>query len=203
MNWKKILIDCGVSLSLAESWAGAFTEQITTKAFSQGLSEVDDFLAQVLHESGMLQKTVENLTYSTPERIQAVWPSRFPTIDSALPYVRNAEGLANRVYGGRMGNIKLGDGWAFRGRGLIMVTGRDNYRAVGDAIGVDLENNPDFLASPAVALKASIAWWEKNIPDAFIGDVTKITKRVNGGTVGLEHRTKLAALAKQALAGYV
>lgn len=199
MNWLEVLSDCGVSPQLSAAWCKAFESEATPKAFSAFDEELDDFLSQVLHESGMLSRTVENLNYKTADRIQAVWPSRFPNSESAAPFVRNPEALANKVYGGRLGNHKDGDGWKYRGRGLIMVTGRDNYRRLGHAIGVDLENNPEFLEAPTVALKASIAWWERNVPDVFVNDVVKVTKAVNGGKVGLDHRTELYAKAKAAI----
>lgn len=176
-------------------WAPIFTAQVTPKTFSKGVAELPDFLGQVLHESAMLRRLVENLNYSSAERIAAVWPSRFPAPGDAEAFVRNPEGLANRVYGGRMGNIEPGDGWRYRGRGLIQITGRANYIATGRVVGMPLEKDPDLLADPAVALAASIAWWEGNIPDEVMGNVQKVTRRVNGGTAGMAHRAALTLAA--------
>lgn len=103
------------------------------------------------------------------------------------------------MYGRRLGNTAPGDGWKYRGRGLIQVTGKDNYKAVGDALGIDLVNNPDTLVRPEWALKSSIAWWEGNIPDAIMGDTVRVSKRVNGGTIGLDHRIALTDKAGDAL----
>lgn len=200
MNWLAILTRTGVRADVAQRWAPVFAAEITAKTFSLGLAEVDDFLGQVLHESAMLTRTEENLNYTTAERICAVWPSRFRTLDDAEPFVRNPAGLANRVYAGRMGNTDPGDGWRYRGRGLLQVTGRDNYRATGKVVGMPLEKDPDLLLRPELALRVSIAWWEGNIPDAVVGDIRRVTSRVNGGTHGLGHRAELTRRAGEGLA---
>lgn len=200
IDWHKLLTQCGVKADVVKRWAPVFAAEVSPTTFSAGVTEVDDFLGQILHESAMLTRVEESLYYTTPERLCSVWPSRFPNLRSAAPFVRNPQALANKVYGGRMGNSELGDGWKFRGRGLLQVTGRDNYAAVGRALGLDLAGNPDLLKSPPVALRASIAWWEGNIPDSVMGDIKRITRRVNGGAVGLEHRQQLSSIAKDALA---
>jgi putative chitinase len=179
-------------------WSIHFARVIDDSTFSAGEDEIHMFLGQVLHESGMLSGLEEGLNYSA-ERLMAVWPTRFPTLESAKPYARNGAVLANKVYGGRMGNVEPGDGFKFRGRGLLQVTGRDNYRAVGKILGIDLEKSPDLLSQPEMALRASIAWWEGNIPDELMGDIKKVTKRVNGGTVGLAHRVEVTDKADRAL----
>lgn len=198
-KWAEILINCGVRAQTAAKWADVFAAEIGAGSFSAGDSELGDFLGQVLHESGMLERLEESLHYTTAARIAQVWPKRFPTSGDAEAYVRNAPGLANRVYGGRMGNTDPGDGWRYRGRGLVQVTGKDNYRLVGQALGLDLLANPDLLTQPAVALRASVAWWERRIPDSAMGDIVRVTKLVNGGTVGLEHRAKVTDAARGAL----
>ena len=91
-------------------------------------------LATVFHETdGKMQPVVENLNYSSAARIRQVWPTRFPTVTSAQPYVRQPQNLANKVYGGRMGNDSVNDGWTYRGRGLPQITGEDNYKKFGIA----------------------------------------------------------------------
>lgn len=196
-DWLSVLLKCGVKKATASKWAVTFANGITSSSFSR-IDELDDFLAQILHESAMLERTEENLNYSA-KRISEVWNKRFPTPESAEQYARNPQALANKVYGDRMGNALPGDGWKYRGRGLIMVTGKDNYAAVSNAIGIDIVSEPDKLASPDIALKASVAWWEDNIPDEIMGNVKKITRKVNGGIVGLAHRAELASLAKDAI----
>jgi len=199
-QWTEVLTRCGVKRATAARWAPVFSRVITDDSFSAGASELGDFLGQVLHESGMLERVEEGLTYTSASRLCAVWPRRFPTPADAAPYVRNPEGLANHVYSGRMGNMQHGDGYRFRGRGLLQVTGRDNYTSVGRAIGADLTGNPDLLAQPEFALRASVAWWEGNLPDSIMDNIVKVTRRVNGGTVGIEHRAEVTQAADRALA---
>lgn len=119
---------------------------------------VAHFMAQVLHESGALSVTRESLRYLTPERLMAVWPSRFPTRESALPYVKNEAALAEKVYSGRMGNVPgSGDAFKFLGRGLIQITGRYSYEKFGKILGIDLVGNPDLAFSFPHALRLAAA----------------------------------------------
>jgi putative chitinase len=157
---------------------------------------VAHFLAQCGHESGGFRLTQENLNYSA-KGLNGIFKKYFPTEAAAAPYNRNPQKIANKVYSNRMGNgtEASGDGYKFRGRGYIQLTGRDNYTAFGKSIGVDIPNNPDVVAT-TYAL-ASAAWFfSKNglhkIADEGASDVvvTKITKRVNGGTIGLPDRIK-------------
>lgn len=198
-DWLRILLACGVRATTATRWSEVFATVVTDTAFSAGDAELDDFLGQVLHESALLERIEEGLSYSA-ERLMAVWPARFPTLADAQLYARNPEHLANKVYGGRLGNNTIGDGYKYRGRGLVQVTGRYNYRLVGKALGVDLEEHPELLSDPDIALAASIAWWEGKIPDSAMGDIVKVTKLVNGGVHGLEDRRKLSEAARRALA---
>lgn len=195
-QWNDILIQCQVKPSTAAKWAEVFSATILSDTFSRD-DEIDDFLGQILHESGMLEHLEENLNYST-EALMRTWPSRFNK-ETAISHARDSVRIANKVYGGRLGNTEAGDGWKYRGRGLLQVTGKDNYKAVGDALSIDLVSNPDMLAQPEWALKSAIAWWEGNIPDAIMGDTVRVSKRVNGGTIGLEHRIALTEKANEAL----
>jgi putative chitinase len=154
------------------------------------------FLAQCGHESGGFRLTKENLNYSA-KGLNGIFKKYFPTLDSALPYERKPEKIANKVYGGRMGNgtESSGDGAKFCGRGYIQLTGRDNYTAFGKSIGEDVTANPQVVAEKYALLSA--AWFfNKNklhiMADEGASDavVTKITKRVNGGTIGLADRIK-------------
>jgi len=196
-QWNDILIQCGVRPLTAAKWAEHFSAHVTDSAFSAGASEIDDFLGQILHESGLLEHVEENLNYSAAALLRT-WPTRFNN-DSAKELERQPVRIANKVYNGRLGNTEFGDGWKYRGRGLIQVTGKDNYQAVGDVLGVDLVTDPDMLAQPEWALKSAIAWWEGNVPDAIMGDTVRVSKRVNGGTIGLDHRIALTDKAGDAL----
>ena len=106
---------------------------------------VRHFMAHLHHESMGFRRLEENLNYTTPERLCAVWPKRFPTVQAAAPYVRNPRALAEKVYGGRMGNVRPGDGWRHRGGGLIMLTGRDNYARAQSWSGLPLLEQPELL----------------------------------------------------------
>jgi putative chitinase len=154
------------------------------------------FLAQCGHESGGFRLTKENLNYSA-KGLNGIFKKYFPTLESALPYERKPEKIANKVYGGRMGNgpEASGDGAKFCGRGYIQLTGKDNYTAFGKSIGEDVCANPQVVAEKYALLSA--AWFfNKNglhkMADGGSTDavVTSITKRVNGGTIGLADRIK-------------
>lgn len=154
------------------------------------------FLAQAGHESGGFRITNENLNYSA-KGLQGIFKKYFPSEAVALDYAKKPQKIANRVYSGRMGNGNeaSGDGYKFRGRGYIQLTGRDNYTAFGKSIGVAIEDNPDLVATEH-ALSSAAWFWSKNnlnkIADTGATDaaVTMITKRVNGGTIGLADRIK-------------
>lgn len=198
-QWLTVLMGCGVKKDTAARWAPVFAEVVREDSFNKRDSELDDFLGQILHESSHLERMEEGLSYSA-ERLMAVWPKRFPTLEAATPYARNPVALANKVYGGRLGNTGPGDGYKYRGRGLLQVTGYANYAAVAEVLRLDLVGNPDLMAQPKVALLSAIAWWEKNIPDSVIGDVERESRLVNGGTVGLAERRALTEAAAKALA---
>lgn len=198
-DWAIILAECGVKPQTAARWSEVFASVITDNTFSAGDKDVAPFLGQVLHETGMLEHLQENLNYSA-ERLMAVWPRRFPTLESAQPYARNPQALAEKVYGGRMGNNEPGEGARYFGRGIPQITGKDNYRLVGMKLGIDLLTFPDLLCDPETALKAGVLWWEGHIPDSALDDDTRVTRLVNGGTVGLQDRVALTNRAEQALA---
>jgi len=163
------------------------------------------FLAQVAHESAEFQRLVENLNYAAARLIQ-IWPKRFPTLAAALPYEHRPEALASHVYAGRLGNgdEASGDGWRYRGRGLIQLTGRDNYREIGTALHLPLEVDPDQVAFPAVAALSAARFWtvhglnalaDLNTEEAF----DRISRRINGGEAGLASRRAYWLRAKAAL----
>jgi putative chitinase len=147
------------------------------------------FIGQTMHESGGYKFLRENLNYSA-RSLMNTWPSRFPDIDTAEKYERNPEKIANKVYGGRMGNTEEGDGAKYIGRGLIQLTGKENYKNCSDAIGVDLVANPDLLSDPQyAALSAGWFWNKRNLnASADLMDIVGMTKKINGGVIGLEDR---------------
>lgn len=178
----------------------AFANPLTVAIRRWEIRHVAAFLGQVAVESAKLSRLEENLNYTKPERLMAVWPRRFTTVESALPYVKNAEALANLVYGGRMGNTLHGEGWKYRGRGLKQLTGKDNYAAYQDSTGVQVLDKPELLLSPAYAADSAGWFWHQNKCDAIADDVEALTRRINGGLTGLQERIKLTELARGALA---
>lgn len=202
-DWSRILAECGVAAATAAKHAPAFAAVLAGEAFSMGEDELDDFLGQILHESAMLEHLVENLNYSA-EGLRATFPSHF-TEEEAEDYKHQPARIANRAYASRMGNgdEDSGDGWKYRGRAHIMGTGAEAYRFAtehfGDELGVNFMAEPDRLAEPELALRFSLAWWEGHVPDAFIGNLVKVTKRVNAGTNGIAHRKQVTEAAWRAL----
>lgn len=155
------------------------------------------FLAQILHESGALTLQVENMNYSAA-RLPAVWPKRFKPLGPLDPaaFANNPEKLANEVYGGRMGNTRPGDGFRYRGRGLMQLTGRESYREATRIVrgfspeAPDFEAEPDLVFSAAWALPIAAAEWEAKgcNPLADQDQITLVTQRINGGQVGIASR---------------
>lgn len=198
-DWLRILGRMGVRATTAAAWASAFEDEVQPEKFSAGMDDLKAWLPQILHECELLESLEENLSYSA-ERIVAVWPMRFPRIDDAVPYAHSPRALANKVYAGRMGNVGAEDGWMYRGRSPIMVTGRAAYTMLGDRTGEDLIVLPDLILQPHYGLDAAIAWWEGVIPDSMLSDQVKLRRKVNGGVVGMEHVAQLAQLAQEAFA---
>jgi len=159
------------------------------------------FLAQTAHESANYTVLVENLNYGA-RGLLATWPSRFDEAKAAL-YERQPEKIANYVYAERMGNgpESSGDGWRFRGRGILQLTGRATYRAAGQFLGADLEAEPELLATPRFASLAAGWYWQARNINALCDsdDGVAVTEAVNGGRHGLEHRLELLNLAKAVL----
>lgn len=198
-QWERILTACGVDYSEASSWSHTFSGVINEETFSLGaLAELPDFLGNILHESNMLTRLEENLYYTRPERLMEVWPKRFPTLALAKQYVRSPQKLADYVYGNRLGNVN-GDGWTYRGSGLIMVTGLYNFQLVEDATGLPVVEHPDMLRSPDTALEVAIAWWEAKVPDEAMGNRLRVRGAVNGGDIGLKDTIRLSNLAERAI----
>ncbi|MDB5653445.1 MAG: putative glycohydrolase [Tardiphaga sp.] len=158
-------------------------------------------MAQISHECGAGHDVVENLNYSAGRMMQ-VWPSRFPTMASAEPYAGHPQALANKVYNGRMGNrAGSDDGWTFRGRGASQTTGREGYERVQKATGLDVIANPEYLIDPRYFLACGVADFVHCgcLPFAKADDLLNVTRRLNGGTVGLSQRKAWLAKWKAAL----
>lgn len=190
MNSEQLAQALKITPIKAEEWIDAINE--TFDRFDISTPERQAcFLGQCAHESGGFTALKENLNYSA-EGLTKVWTKRFPSLDVAQPYHRNPEKIANKVYADRMGNGNeaSGDGFKYRGRGLIQLTGKDNYRACGEALGVDLVEEPDLVSNPQYAALSAGWFWDKNKLNQFAdaNDMTGLTKRINGGTHGLDDR---------------
>ena len=174
---------------LAEKWA--IPLQFVCDKYEINTPErIAGFLAQVGHESGGLRFTVENLNYRA-EALTRVWPSRFPQ-GVAESYAMQPERIANRAYADRMGNgdEASGDGWAYRGRGLIQLTGKDNYAAFSLEANNEALTKPDLVAEVELAALSAGWFWSRNGLNALADakDIVGMSRRVNGGTNGLDDR---------------
>lgn len=201
MKTTEVLSLLGVPAARADFWgphiASACNEfHITTPlAFAA-------FIAQVAHESNLFAAVEENLNYSATA-LRKVFPKYYKTDEDAKAHERNARAIANRVYGGRMGNgdEASGDGYLYRGRGLIQLTGKANYRDAGKALGVDLVASPDLLATPLLASRSAGWYWHSRSLSEIAdkGEFDVITRRINGGLNGQEHRLELYQKAQAAI----
>ena len=162
------------------------------------------FLAQTAHESGGYKALKENLNYRAVT-LRKVFPKYFPTDELANAYAQKPEMIANRVYGGRMGNgdEHSGDGYRYCGRGLIQLTGKDNYTKFAESIETPVEELPEFLATFEGAIQSACWFWETTNLNQYAdnGDILTMTKRINGGTIGLEDRKHHYAHAMHVLQG--
>jgi putative chitinase len=154
------------------------------------------FIGQCAHESGNFKILQENLNYSA-EGLMKTWPSRFPTKEVADQYARQPAKIAGKVYNGRLGNTSEEEAAKYLGRGLIQLTGKENYEHCGSGIGVDLLSNPDLLGTPEYAALSAGWFWNKKGLNALAdsGDVDTMTKRINGGLIGLDDRKAKIAKA--------
>lgn len=187
-----------------------YLEHINNAMAHFGITErlaVCAFLAQIGVESGQLHYSVENLNYSA-SALRTVFGKYFTTEAMAKEYARKPEKIANRVYANRMGNgsEESGDGWRYRGRGLIQVTGKDNYRLVSESLDIDFILQPDLLAMPKFAALSAAEYWHRNGLNELAkhlggnadADTFKaITKRINGGYNGLKERMEIYNLCKR------
>lgn len=162
---------------------------IESAQINKTVNRISYFCAQLGHESGGLSRLEENLNYSAAQ-MQKVWPSRFPTKADAQKFVGKPRELANYVYGGRLGNTDPNDGWLYRGRGYIQLTGKENYRKFGQLLDLPLERNPDLATDPVVAMRIAVEYWKKIGGNRYADrdDFTGLTRAINGGTVGMADR---------------
>lgn len=163
---------------------------------------VAGFLAQIAHESGGFNAVIENLNYSK-DGLRKIFPKYFPTDELAAQYARQPQRIANRVYANRMknGDEASGDGWKFRGRGLIQLTGRDNYTRFAEALDMDIDSTIAYLETPNGAVASAGWFWDNNRLNQFCDrdDFITLTKRINGGTIGLVDRQHHYHIALQHL----
>jgi putative chitinase len=168
-------------------------------------NRVAAWLGQTAHESGGYRALRENLNYSA-SGLNGIFKKYFPTIESAKPYERQPEKIANKIYASRMGNgpESSGDGFRYRGRGLIQLTGKSNYQSFADSIEETLEDTIMFLETYEGAVQSACWFWESNNLNALADkmDIKLMTKKINGGYIGLEDRIKHIEHAVHILGGH-
>lgn len=177
-------------LHIGEQWVDALNETFQRFNILTPIQQAS-FIGQCGHECGNFKVLEENLNYRA-ETLMKLWKSRFPTIEIANEYARNPKKIANKVYSNRMGNRDeaSGDGYRFRGRGCIQLTGHANYFHAGQACGEDFVMQPDLVATPRYAAMTAGWFWNTHKLNQYadIRDFTMMTKKINGGTIGLNDR---------------
>ena len=218
------IVAAGVKPDVAEKWTAAI-QQACREFGIDTPRRIAGFLSQCAHESGGFTMLQENLNYRAAT-MATVWPTRFAEREPdpknpgktrakkdakganipnkfATALERKPEAIANVVYANRMGNgpTESGEGWKFRGRGLKQLTGKDNHRACSKGLGVDLVENPDLLLEPAYAARSAAWFWSTNNCNKFAdaGDIEGLTKKINGGLIGIEDRKRRYVSAERAL----
>lgn len=211
------IVAAGVKQATAQKWVDAVAA--ACQEFNINTPQrIAGFLSQCAHESGGFERLQENLNYSA-DGMAGIWPRRFAVLGPdgkpvkkdgknqpnkfALALHRKPEMIANVVYSSRMGNgpTESGEGWKYRGRGLKQLTGKDNHRACSAGLGVDLVENPDLLLEPVYAARSAAWFWATNKCNNFAdaGDIEGLTKKINGGLIGIEDRKKRYASAVRSL----
>ena len=193
----------GVRNALAVEWLPHISQAAHRYQIDATPRRLAAWLATIAHESARLSRTVENLNYSA-QGLARTWPARYADM-AGLPtpqakrIARKPEQIANLTYANRLGNgsAESGDGWRYRGRGLIQITGRSNYAASGMALGLYLMDSPETLEQPYYAALSAAEWWHRRGCNqlADTGDMSAVTRRVNGGLNGLDDRLKLYSAA--------
>lgn len=199
----EMLKEMGVADADAAQYVGALEEMLPKYGIADSRLRLAHFFAQVLHESGSMRYVTENLNYGAVG-LRKVFPRYFPTDQEAAAYEHQPERIANRVYASRMGNgpEASGDGWRYRGRGLIQLTGKKNYQEFAAWCGDSTVLTAPELVANRYAVHSAVFFWDRNKLNAIADkdDVVKLTQRVNGGTNGLAHRKELLNKANGLLA---
>ena len=179
-------------LKIGSEWTDPLNETFDRFGLNNPVQQAA-FIGQCGHECGHFRILEENLNYKAAT-LMRLWPKRFPTLEVANEFAGNPKKIANKVYANRMGNRdeSSGDGFRFRGRGCIQLTGSTNFYNAGKALGVDFWAEPDLVATPKyAALTAGWFWSTHKCNDAALAqDWVKLTKIINGGTIGLDDRVK-------------
>ena len=190
-----------------DQWCNALNEILPEYGIDTP-QRVAAFIAQCAHESGNFRALKENLNYR-PETLRKLFSKYFPTDDLARAYAsmpNKQEAIANRIYASRMGNgdEQSGDGFRFCGRGLIQLTGRDNYTFFAGSLDIPVEEAAEYLQTFEGAVQSACWFWETNNLNQYAdsGDILTMTKRINGGTIGLEDRKKHYEHAKHVLGAH-
>ena len=199
----ELLMEMGVSHQDALQYIDDLEMELPKYGIAESRLRLAHFFAQVMHESGSMRYDTENLNYSA-KALRSVFPKYFKTKKQAEKYARQPEMIANRVYANRMGNgnEQSGDGWKYRGRGLIQLTGKNNYRAFSKWVcDKKIMKDPDLVAS-TYAVHSAVFYWEKNSLNKLADkdDISNLTKKINGGHNGLAHRKELLHKATGLLA---
>ena len=179
-------------MHIDEQWVEPLNETFAKFDISTPIRQAS-FIGQAAHESGNFKKLQEGLSYSA-ERLMKIWPKRFPTLEMAQKYARNEKALANNVYANRMGNRDeaSGDGFRFSGKGLFQLTGHSNFYHAGQALGVDLVMQPELVLTPKYAALTAGFFWSTHKLNQYADtrDFLMMTKKINGGIIGLDDRIK-------------
>lgn len=183
-----------------DAWAETLTTSMLRFGIAGNDEDMAEFLAQCSHESQEFNRLQENLNYK-PDQLMKVWPSRFPTLEVANQYAAAPHALANYVYANRYGNgdAASGDGWKFRGMGIIGVTFKNNYAQLGKELKLDLLGAPEILQTKQPACDAAAFFWKRHglNPLADDGEFLSVTRAINGGLIGLADREKYLARSRK------
>lgn len=188
------------ALGLGEEWLEPLNETFEKYDISTPNRQAC-FIGQTMHESGGYKHLVENLNYSA-KALMATWPSRFPDADIAEKYERQPAKIAGKVYNGRMGNTSEEEAAKYIGRGLIQLTGKENYENCSNALGADFLANPELLSTPKYAALSAGWFWNRKQLNALADkmDIDTLTKRINGGLIGINDRIAKIRMVSSLLA---